>query len=100
MSTLFQLWRFANCLAAGSLHDGYDRLYVPRVAWTTGDIDAHDVGVDGGYEYRKNNRPFSTKSSVVCVGPDGPQMVPELCLCAYWRKRITVMLSQRLRGLE
>ena len=28
------------------------------------------------------------------------QMVPELCLFAYWRKRITALLSQRLRGLE
>ena len=24
MSTLFQLWRFENCLEAGHLHDGYD----------------------------------------------------------------------------
>src|SRR5688500_2901684 len=33
MSTLYQLWRFENALAAGETADGYDRLYVPRVAW-------------------------------------------------------------------
>ena len=47
MSTLFQLWRFENCVESGQMHEGYDRLYVPRVAWTTGDIDVHDIGVDG-----------------------------------------------------
>lgn len=46
MSTLYQLWRFENTLATGEAHQGYDRLYVPRVAYTTGDLDIHDVGVD------------------------------------------------------
>jgi uncharacterized protein (TIGR03032 family) len=46
VSTLYQLWRFENALAPGELHEGYDRLYVPRLAWTTGDIDIHDVSVD------------------------------------------------------
>lgn len=46
MSTLYQLWRFENALAPGERHDGYDRLYVPRMAWTTGDIDVHDVALD------------------------------------------------------
>jgi len=49
MSTLYQLWRFENVLEPGQVHDGHDRLYVPRMAWTTGDVDAHDVvqGADG-----------------------------------------------------
>ncbi len=46
MSTLYQLWRFENALGPGDNHNGYDRLYVPRLAWTTGDVDAHDVTVD------------------------------------------------------
>jgi uncharacterized protein (TIGR03032 family) len=45
LSTLFQLWRFDDVLAAGQRHDGYDRLYVPQLAWTTGDLDVHDVAV-------------------------------------------------------
>jgi uncharacterized protein (TIGR03032 family) len=47
MSSLYQLWRFENVLDAGQLANGYDRLYVPQVGYTTGDIDIHDVAVDG-----------------------------------------------------
>jgi uncharacterized protein (TIGR03032 family) len=46
MTSLYQVWRFENVLEAGQTHDGYDRLYVPRVGYTTGDIDAHDIAVD------------------------------------------------------
>jgi uncharacterized protein (TIGR03032 family) len=47
MTTLFQLWRFENALAPGQASsDGYDRVYVPQVAYTTGDIDIHDLAVD------------------------------------------------------
>jgi uncharacterized protein (TIGR03032 family) len=48
MSSLYQLWRFENALRPGHLHDGHDRLYVPRVGHTTGDLDIHDVAVDAG----------------------------------------------------
>lgn len=47
LASAFQLWRFENALAAGESVDGYDRLYVPRVGYTTGDIDVHDVAVGG-----------------------------------------------------
>ncbi len=46
MTSQFQVWRFENMLASGAMSDGYDRLYVPRIAYTTGDIDAHDIAVD------------------------------------------------------
>jgi uncharacterized protein (TIGR03032 family) len=46
MSSLFQMWRFGNVLGPQQIHEGYDRLYVPRVGYTTGDIDIHDVSVD------------------------------------------------------
>ncbi len=46
LSTLYQLWRFENLLAPGELFQGHDRLYVPKVAHTTGDLDIHDVAVD------------------------------------------------------
>lgn len=45
MSSLYQLWRFENALAAGQTHEGYDRLYVPQTAYTTGDVDVHDIAV-------------------------------------------------------
>jgi uncharacterized protein (TIGR03032 family) len=49
MTSLYQLWRFENSLEPEQAHEGYDRLYVPQMAWTTGDLDIHDVapGADG-----------------------------------------------------
>jgi uncharacterized protein (TIGR03032 family) len=46
LSTLFQLWRFDNALEPSQAYQGYDRLYVPQTAWTTGDLDIHDVAQD------------------------------------------------------
>lgn len=47
LSTLYQLWRFENVLRPGEDYQGHDRLYVPRTGHTTGDLDVHDVAVDG-----------------------------------------------------
>ncbi|MFO0877701.1 MAG: TIGR03032 family protein [Gemmataceae bacterium] len=47
MSSLYQLWRFQNVLEPGQTHDSFDRLFVPRLGYTTGDIDIHDLHVDG-----------------------------------------------------
>ncbi len=46
LSSLYQLWRFENLLESGQHYQGYDRVYVPQVAYTTGDVDIHDVAVD------------------------------------------------------
>src|ERR1700722_3469406 len=46
MSTLFQLWRFENALRPGETYQGYDRLYIPKIGYTTGDIDIHDIAVE------------------------------------------------------
>lgn len=46
LSTRYQLWRFENMLPAGQLHEGHDRLYVPRTGYTTGDLDIHDIVVE------------------------------------------------------
>ena len=45
MSTLYQLWRLENTLLPGQKADGYDRFYIPRTAYTTGDLDIHDIGI-------------------------------------------------------
>lgn len=50
MSSLYQLWRFENVLEAGQLSEGFDRLYVPRMGYITGDLDVHDVAVDANGE--------------------------------------------------
>ncbi|CAD5949363.1 TIGR03032 family protein [Planktothrix agardhii] len=47
LATRYQIWRFENVLENGEiLKEKYDRLYVPRVAYTTGDLDVHDLIAD------------------------------------------------------
>ncbi len=46
MSSLYQVWRFENVFETGQQQDGFDRLYVPQVGYTTGDLDIHDMAVD------------------------------------------------------
>ena len=47
VGSLFQIWRLENVLAPHErANENFDRLYVPRNAQTTGDIDVHELGVD------------------------------------------------------
>lgn len=41
-----QVWRFNNILPNKTPYEGKDRIFIPQVAWTTGDIDGHDVAVE------------------------------------------------------
>lgn len=46
LSAHYQIWRMENVLRPGERHQGHDRLYVPRVGYTTGDLDVHDLAVE------------------------------------------------------
>ncbi|MEA3274763.1 MAG: TIGR03032 family protein [Pseudomonadota bacterium] len=46
LSSLYQLWRLENSLGRGESYQGYDRVYVPQLAYTTGDVDMHDIALD------------------------------------------------------
>lgn len=46
LTSQFQVWRLENALQPEELADGFDRLYVPRVGYVTGDVDAHDIAPD------------------------------------------------------
>lgn len=46
LASQFQLWRMENMLKPHELDNGFDRVFVPRVGYTTGDIDVHDMAVD------------------------------------------------------
>src|SRR5437899_540625 len=46
MSAQYQLWRLENLLRPGEWYQGHDRLFVPKVGTTTGDLDIHDVVVE------------------------------------------------------
>jgi uncharacterized protein (TIGR03032 family) len=64
MSSLFQLWRFANILDPGQAYNGYDRAYVPIVGYTTGDLDIHDMALDGNNRIVFVNTLFSCLATV------------------------------------
>ena len=64
VSTLFQLWRFENALASGETHDGHDRVYVPQVAYTTADIDVHDVAVESSGRIVFANTAFNCVATI------------------------------------
>ncbi len=46
MGTRWQIWELADTLPQGEQYRGYDRVYVPRHAHTTGHVDSHDVVLD------------------------------------------------------
>lgn len=62
LGTRFQVWRLENVLAPGQMHEDRDRLYVPRAAHVTGDIDLHDLAVEG------TGRLVFVATSFSCVG--------------------------------
>lgn len=65
MSSVYQLWRFENALEPGQLHNGsYDRLYVPQVGYTTGDLDIHDIAVTSSGQVIFVNTLFSCLATV------------------------------------
>ena len=59
LSSLYQIWRFENMLAPEQQADGFDRLYVPQVGFTTGDCDIHDMAVDADGQLVFTNTLFS-----------------------------------------
>ena len=62
LATHYQLLRFDNAVPPGQQADGHDALYVPRVAWITGDLDLHDVG------FGTNGKPLFVNTLFSCLG--------------------------------
>ena len=60
LSSLFQLWRFDNSLASGPFND-YDKVYLPQAAYTTGDLDIHDIVIG------KDDRPVFVNTLFSCL---------------------------------
>jgi len=50
VGTLWQLWRFENAVPDKQHTEGFDRLYVPQLGYTTGDIDTHDIALDSNQQ--------------------------------------------------
>ena len=57
LATHYQLFRLDNALPRGQQQEAQDALYVPRLAWITGDLDIHDVAFgEGGKPIFVNTR--------------------------------------------
>lgn len=63
LATQHQVWRLENVLGDGQTQGGFDRNYVPRNAQTTGDVDAHELGVEKGGRVVFVNTKFSCLST-------------------------------------
>ncbi|WP_425395850.1 TIGR03032 family protein [Aeoliella sp.] len=46
LATAYQVWRMEHQFDNNARASGYDRLFVPRIAYTTGDLDLHDIAID------------------------------------------------------
>ncbi|QDU54106.1 TIGR03032 family protein [Aeoliella mucimassa] len=46
LATAYQVWRMEHQFDQRAKAAGYDRLFVPRVGTTTGDLDLHDIAID------------------------------------------------------
>lgn len=68
MNSLYQLWRFENALQQGQLQEGYDRLFIPQLAYTTGYLNLRDIAVDKQGRILLVNTLFSCLATVSEVG--------------------------------
>ncbi|MCW5773972.1 MAG: TIGR03032 family protein [Rhodospirillaceae bacterium] len=67
LASAFQIWRFENAVSPGRSAAGHDRLYVPRVAYTTGDLKVGDVAPAADGTILFANTLFS------CIAAAGPE---------------------------
>jgi uncharacterized protein (TIGR03032 family) len=80
LGTHFQLYRLDDALKGARPREGFDALYVPRLAWITGDLDIHDVA------FGANDRPVfvNTRFSCLATASDGYSFRP-----LWWPKFIS-----------
>jgi len=64
MACRYQIWQLVNRLPPGHSHEGGDRLYCPRRAWITGDLNAHEVVEDRQGRLLFVNTDFSCLATV------------------------------------
>lgn len=68
LGTLFQIARFENILDKGQcVNQMHDACYVPRVMYTTGELDAHDVGL------LPNNDIIFVNTKYNCIATTSPR---------------------------
>ena len=63
LASRYQLWQLDNVLGAGELYNNYyDKVYVPRIAYTTGDLDVHDLALS-----TDSNQPVFISTLLNCL---------------------------------
>jgi len=63
-----QLWRFENLLEPGEMGNGvHDAILVPRIAFTVGDLDLHEVALGSG------GMPLFVSTLFNCIGSPDPR---------------------------
>ena len=62
IASKWQIWRFENALTSGQSADGFDAVYVPKASHVTGDINCHEMAVDG------NGRLIFVNTLFNCLG--------------------------------
>ncbi|CAN5181765.1 TIGR03032 family protein [soil metagenome] len=63
-SSLHQIWRFSNHAGDAATESGVDRVYRPRVAYVTGDLDIHEMSVDASGQLVFVNTLYSCLATV------------------------------------
>ncbi len=61
LATHYQIYRFDNVLPKATKQGDVDAVYVPRLSWITGDLDAHDVA------FGKDGKPVFVNTAFGCV---------------------------------
>ncbi|MCF4970142.1 TIGR03032 family protein [Nostoc sp. CMAA1605] len=64
VSTRYQIWRFENLLSPEETYQQSDCLYIPRTAYTTGDLNVHDVVLDDAGNLVFVNTDFSCLATI------------------------------------
>lgn len=78
LASMLQVWRLENILASHERANGhFDRLFVPRMARITGDIDAHELAVDGAGRVVFVNTKFSCLATFSLVHSFQPLWKPK-----------------------
>lgn len=75
VASAHQLWRFQNFVPPGAVHEGFDAVFVPLNAHTTGAVDVHDIAEDS------DGNPIFATPRFNCLG----RLSPDHSFEAVWK---------------
>jgi uncharacterized protein (TIGR03032 family) len=87
LAGLNAIYRFRNVVPPGQSLEGHDAVFVPQVAWYTGDVFAHDVGV------LASGRPLFINTLFSCVAT----VDESSSFCPVWNPPFVSMLAPQDR---